>query len=503
MSGENNDTLALFQNMASQSDITIMSDKRITSIRNYAFEYMSDLVSVEFPSVTSVGVASFAFCYALQDVFLSAVETIGGSAFRDTILETIELPSITTIAPLVFYNCSSLTRIVLPGDTVSTLSNANAFYNTPIATEEDTGYIYVNPDLVDDYKSATNWSTFADKILAIGSVVVSSSSDARTSVEAYEFQDDADIYYFDFPACETVGDYAFSGCTNLVGFRLAEQSKTCTLGDYVFYGCESVSSDGVIDGHYDVVVLDYVTEIGQYCFAGCTSLGYVDAQLCTSAGQYAFYTCSNIGTFELDGLGYISDALFSECSNMAVLYLGILTYIGDYAFYNAGSEYSGETRVDIDSIANVTTIGQYAFYYANAGLTCGILDMYTSTSSVSLISIDALAFYQATVPDEFAFNRSSGLVFYASSFQNTNAYSEDGYSLTLTGPCSFYSMAFYNSDLQYLYLTNEDEMSTMEAADVFDGSRIDTGYGCVYAPESLYEDYCNDTNWCLVPIEVI
>ena len=47
-------------------------------------------------------------------------------------------------------------------NTITTLSNVNAFQNTPIAS--GTGYIYVADNLVSTYKSATNWSAYASQI---------------------------------------------------------------------------------------------------------------------------------------------------------------------------------------------------------------------------------------------------------------------------------------------------------------------------------------------------
>ena len=45
------------------------------------------------------------------------------------------------------------------------LSNTSAFNSTPITF--GTGYIYAPRALVDSYKAATNWSTYADQICAL------------------------------------------------------------------------------------------------------------------------------------------------------------------------------------------------------------------------------------------------------------------------------------------------------------------------------------------------
>ena len=49
--------------------------------------------------------------------------------------------------------------------TMAKLDNTNTFNSTPIAS--GTGYIYVPAALVDNYKAATNWSTYANQIRAI------------------------------------------------------------------------------------------------------------------------------------------------------------------------------------------------------------------------------------------------------------------------------------------------------------------------------------------------
>jgi hypothetical protein len=45
---------------------------------------------------------------------------------------------------------------------ICTLSNSNAFKNTAIANK--VGYIYVPDELIEQYKTATNWSVYASQI---------------------------------------------------------------------------------------------------------------------------------------------------------------------------------------------------------------------------------------------------------------------------------------------------------------------------------------------------
>ena len=53
-------------------------------------------------------------------------------------------------------------KLVLPGNRVVSLNAADVFDNTPIAS--GTGYVYVHPNRLSSYKSATNWSTIKNQI---------------------------------------------------------------------------------------------------------------------------------------------------------------------------------------------------------------------------------------------------------------------------------------------------------------------------------------------------
>ena len=78
-------------------------------------------------------------------------------------IENIKLSNVTSIGQVAFSGCSSLTTIYVGTNTstVCTLSNTSAFNNCTNLTN-----IYVPASLVDSYKSATNWSSYADKIKA-------------------------------------------------------------------------------------------------------------------------------------------------------------------------------------------------------------------------------------------------------------------------------------------------------------------------------------------------
>ncbi|MBP3510305.1 leucine-rich repeat protein [Oscillibacter sp.] len=117
-------------------------------------------------TVTSIGGSAFCGCSSLTTVVFPATTSIGKYAFDDCgKLITADFPAVTSIDKYAFNCCLKLTTLILRSDTMSTLSNINAFSSTPI--ESGTGYIYVPAALVDSYKAATNWSTFANQFRSI------------------------------------------------------------------------------------------------------------------------------------------------------------------------------------------------------------------------------------------------------------------------------------------------------------------------------------------------
>ena len=69
----------------------------------------------------------------------------------------------------MFYYCSALTTVIIDNENVFPMTNVNMFTGTPI--ESGTGYVYVPDNLVDTYKTATNWSTYADQIKPLSEYV--------------------------------------------------------------------------------------------------------------------------------------------------------------------------------------------------------------------------------------------------------------------------------------------------------------------------------------------
>lgn len=68
----------------------------------------------------------------------------------------------TSIASDSFVFSAKFVALILAGNQLVTLESSEAFNGTPIAS--GTGYIYVPDNLVEQYKVATNWATYASQI---------------------------------------------------------------------------------------------------------------------------------------------------------------------------------------------------------------------------------------------------------------------------------------------------------------------------------------------------
>lgn len=150
----------------------------VTRVWQGAFE-RSAIQEISLPKVTSIGSTNcFAYCVKLTKVYLPLVGTIFSNCFSGCYwLKVLDLPSLTNISGTYsIANCHSLTALILRGDSLCSLANTNclsgyhfsgkvsATYN-PEGLKD--GYIYVPSALIEQYKVATNWVTFADQFRAL------------------------------------------------------------------------------------------------------------------------------------------------------------------------------------------------------------------------------------------------------------------------------------------------------------------------------------------------
>lgn len=115
----------------------------VTEIENDAFA-SSGIESISAKGVETIGAYSFYQCNNLEVMLLRDIESIAGYSNYET-----------------FRDCTKLKHFICLAQSVPSLAT-NVFRGTPI--NDGTGAIYVLDAKVDAYKSAANWSAFANVI---------------------------------------------------------------------------------------------------------------------------------------------------------------------------------------------------------------------------------------------------------------------------------------------------------------------------------------------------
>lgn len=158
--------LLLTNNVSEQGYI----ENDVTSLRSYAF-YGTDFKEVRLPNVVTIGSRCFYECRLLENIYMPNLTACSGYDFRYCVkLQKVDLPKVEKIEAYSFAACTVLKALVLRVDKVCSLATSTSLSNTPI--ESGTGFVYVPDSLVDDYKTATNWSAYADQIKPISELEV-------------------------------------------------------------------------------------------------------------------------------------------------------------------------------------------------------------------------------------------------------------------------------------------------------------------------------------------
>lgn len=194
-------------------NVSSVSDENVTLVRAYGFCYCKKLQEVYLPNVTFIGSSAFDQCEILSKINIQNVETLDDSALAGccritelylpkaitigrsacngmTALKKVTLGNVKTIGMYAFqsneyckeidislnenvdsigahafYNNLRLSKLTIRGTALIPLNDSNALDYTHIA--DGTGKIYVDPSMVETYKTATNWSKYANVIEAI------------------------------------------------------------------------------------------------------------------------------------------------------------------------------------------------------------------------------------------------------------------------------------------------------------------------------------------------
>ncbi len=158
---------------------------------------------------------------------------------------------------------------------------------------------------------------------------------------------------------ESVGDYAFNGCTSLCNISLGNNLKT--IGNYCFQQTgtstswqtltlpETLTSIGTRafyeSGVSNVSIPSSVTSLGDNCFSNNTKLASVTVGgNCSVIPSGAFENCANLSSITLnEGVTKIADAAFANCTSLVSISIpSTVTQIGTYRWYGSSSSTATE-----------------------------------------------------------------------------------------------------------------------------------------------------------------
>ena len=176
-----------FYRMKSGGEPFVGNFPRVEVIGSYAFAFetsgeKANLLRVaNFPCVKTIGEYAFSKNDKLEEIHFPVLEGIPRCAFGSSQsymkLKKVDFPKVTNIGREAFKRNVNLKTVILRNETVCSLYSATVFadcyhilgevnstYN-PDGLKD--GYFYVPRSLVETYKVATNWATFADQFRAI------------------------------------------------------------------------------------------------------------------------------------------------------------------------------------------------------------------------------------------------------------------------------------------------------------------------------------------------
>ena len=341
-----------YQGMVAQQIFTLLNVVSIdaplllTSGANF-IQNCSKLVNINFPNYEGESTDSTAYIAnrfsassALQYVKFPKLTTLHNGDFKScSELKVVDLDAVTSIKKATrtnaaFYNCNKLQAVILRSPTMVPMPH-DATYTFPntstLATPSVRTYIYVPSALLEEYKTATNWSVIADFIRAIE-----------------DWPDVCDVpigCYYDEEA--TTVDLANSsdmnsGYKTLTGINAPNATKVNAraASNLIYVNCPKVTtlygSDFLLCSKLEILDLPSLDCVYSGAFMDCTALKKVEFTADKKAVIFenAFRGCSALKTVILRHEGAVSNINAHEGVNADLTYYVPSSLLAEYEAKN-------------------------------------------------------------------------------------------------------------------------------------------------------------------------
>jgi hypothetical protein len=135
----------------------------VTYIGNYAFAYAQKLTELKLPSkLSTIGTNAFYSCNIRVLDFPTGVSYIPVSCAQSCQAEVVIIRgSYTEIANKAFNLATSLKAVIIPNATGAARLQSDSFERSALAS--GSAYLYVPDNMLETFKSSTNWSSFKNK----------------------------------------------------------------------------------------------------------------------------------------------------------------------------------------------------------------------------------------------------------------------------------------------------------------------------------------------------
>ena len=262
----------------------------ITTIRENAFYWCSDLTSITIPEgITSIGNDAFFGCSGLLAVHISNIESWCKITFGDFNSNPI------AEAHILYLNGELVTELTIPQGVTSIKKDAFSGCDCLTSMGIPESVNLIEEGAFSDCKNLTSINF----------------PKGRLSIKGGAFRNCRSLTSITFLGETSIDANVFSGCSSLASVILPK--GITSISDRVFYDCSNLTS---------IIIPEGVTKIGNYAFYGCSSLASISIpQSITSIGYYAFTDCISLTDIVLPkNISYINSKAFANCTGLTDVY---------------------------------------------------------------------------------------------------------------------------------------------------------------------------------------